>query len=202
MSPSTDRRPGTWWGTIPSRLSNEWFSIITTTMCSISGMLGVPAGLFGNGSVPGARRPAGWATGRAQAGRPRVASSAAPPAAALSSVRRVKAVGSDDGLGMVAGHYLLMTPNDRDQPGGVARILLIATRVWIPVAIAVAGVVLIVLGHGRTAAAGAGVALVIAAVIVWMINWMYRMSIESNRERDREEEAREYFYRHGRWPDE
>jgi hypothetical protein len=31
---------------------------------------------------------------------------------------------------------------------------------------------------------------------------MYRLSIESNRERDREEEAREYFSRHGRWPDE
>ena len=42
----------------------------------------------------------------------------------------------------------------------------------------------------------------IAALIVWMINWMYRMSIESNRERDREEEARDYFDRHGRWPDE
>ena len=76
-SPSTDRRPGTWWGTIPSRLSNEWFSIISTTMCSISGMLGVPAGLPGNGRLSGWRRPAGSATGRAQAGSPRVASNAA-----------------------------------------------------------------------------------------------------------------------------
>jgi hypothetical protein len=31
---------------------------------------------------------------------------------------------------------------------------------------------------------------------------MFRMSVASNRERDREEEAREYFDRHGRWPDE
>jgi hypothetical protein len=103
---------------------------------------------------------------------------------------------------MVAGHYLVMTPNDREQAGGPARIALLVTRVWVPVAIAIAGVVLIVIGHGRTGAAAAGVCLVIAAVIVWMINWMYRMSIESNRERDREEEAREYFDRHGRWPDE
>jgi len=95
-----------------------------------------------------------------------------------------------------------MTGNDRNEPGGFARILLIATRVWVPVGIAVAGVVAIVIGHGRTAAAGAGVALVIAALIVWMVNWMYRLSVESNRERDREEEAREYFDRHGRWPDE
>jgi hypothetical protein len=103
---------------------------------------------------------------------------------------------------MVAGHYLLMSVDDQDQPTGFGRVALIVTRVWVPVAIAVAGVVLIVIGHGRTTAAAAGVALVIAALIVWMINWMYRMSVESNRDRDREEEAREYFDRHGRWPDE
>ena len=83
-----------------------------------------------------------------------------------------------------------------------SRWLLAATRVWLPLAIAVAGTVAIVVGHGNTATASAGVALIIAALIVWMINWMYRMSVESNRDRDREEEAREYFDRHGRWPDE
>ena len=45
-------------------------------------------------------------------------------------------------------------------------------------------------------------ALIVAAIIVWMINWMYRMSVESNREREVEEAAREYFDRHGRWPEE
>ena len=64
------------------------------------------------------------------------------------------------------------------------RLLLTATRVWLPIAIGVAGVAGIVIGHGHTPAAGAGVGLV------------------SNRERDQEEEAREYFDRTGRWPDE
>jgi hypothetical protein len=82
------------------------------------------------------------------------------------------------------------------------RLLLNATRVWLPVAIALAGVAGIVIGHGHSGAAGAGVGLIIAALIVWMINWMYRMSVESNRDRDREEEAREYFDVHGRWPGE
>jgi hypothetical protein len=91
---------------------------------------------------------------------------------------------------------------DGNQTGTFGRIVLGATRVWVPVAIAVAGVVGIVIGHGKTAAAGAGVGLVIVALIVWMLNWMYRMSVASNRERDLEEEAREYFDRHGRWPDE
>ena len=83
-----------------------------------------------------------------------------------------------------------------------SRWLLAVTRLWLPLAIAVAGGVLIAVGHGRTAAAAAGVALLIAALIVWMINWMYRMSVESNRDREREEEARDYFTQHGRWPDE
>jgi hypothetical protein len=103
---------------------------------------------------------------------------------------------------MRAGHYLLRMTEERDQTSGFGRIVLSVTRVWVPVAIAVAGVVGIVIGHGKTAAAGAGVGLVIVALIVWMLNWMFRMSVASNLERDREEEAREYFDRHGRWPDE
>ena len=82
------------------------------------------------------------------------------------------------------------------------RILLNLTRVWLPVAIAVAGVVAIVVGHGTNGTAAAGVGLLIVALTVWMINWMYRMSVDSNRERDREEAARDYFSEHGRWPDE
>ena len=82
------------------------------------------------------------------------------------------------------------------------RLLLTATRVGLPIVIAIGGVVAIVIGHGRTPAAGAGVGLLLVALIVWMINWMFRMSVESNRDRDREEDARRYFDLHGRWPDE
>ena len=73
---------------------------------------------------------------------------------------------------------------------------------WLPLAIAVAGVVAIVIGHGHTTVAGAGVVLLGVALIVWMINWMFRMSIASNRDREREEEARRYYDQHGRWPEE
>jgi hypothetical protein len=85
-----------------------------------------------------------------------------------------------------------------------ARLLIAATRLWLPLLIGVAGLVLIVLGHGsvNSPAAALGVGLIIVALIVWMINWMFRMSVESNRQREIEEEAREYFDRHGRWPDE
>lgn len=90
-----------------------------------------------------------------------------------------------------------------DWPGRGGRVLLAVTRVWLPVAIAVVGIVCIVVGGGKDdVVAGAGVALVIAALIVWMINWMYRISVESNRDREIEEAARDYYDLHGHWPDE
>jgi uncharacterized membrane protein YphA (DoxX/SURF4 family) len=82
------------------------------------------------------------------------------------------------------------------------RFLLTLTRIWLPLAIAVAGGVAIVIGHGTNGTAAAGVGLLLVALTVWMINWMYRMSVESNRDRDREAAAREYFAAHGKWPDE
>jgi high-affinity Fe2+/Pb2+ permease len=80
-------------------------------------------------------------------------------------------------------------------------VLLSLTRIWLPVAFVVAGIVLIALG-GDSPLGATGVGLLIIAIIVWMVNWMFRMSVESNRDREREEEAREYFDEHGRWPDE
>ena len=81
-------------------------------------------------------------------------------------------------------------------------LLLSLTRVWLPIAIAIAGIVAIVIGHGTNGTAAAGVGLLLVALIVWMVNWMYRMSVQSNREREQEERAREYFDEHGRWPGE
>ncbi len=98
--------------------------------------------------------------------------------------------------------------DDRRPPSN--HVLLSATRVWLPTAIAVAGVVLVIIGHGsysnlanrRSLESAAGVSLLLVALIVWMLNWMYRLSIRSNEDREDEERAREYFDRTGRWPDE
>ena len=111
-----------------------------------------------------------------------------------------------------------MVENNRRAP---ARVLLSFTRVWLPVALAVTGVALIIAGGAQVHAheglledtiqgdgilqstlAAFGLALVLIALIVWMINWLFRMSIQSNRERELEEDARDYFEQHGRWPDE
>ncbi|HEX3689263.1 MAG TPA: hypothetical protein VHV28_06180 [Solirubrobacteraceae bacterium] len=100
-----------------------------------------------------------------------------------------------------------MTDDPRPPSG---RFWLSATRTWLPLIIVLAGVVLIVIGHGsysnltdaRSQESAAGVSLLIVALIVWMLNWMYRLSIRSNDEREDEERAREHFDRTGRWPDE
>ena len=83
-------------------------------------------------------------------------------------------------------------------------ILLVTVRWLLPLAVAIAGIVAIVIGHARASSptAAAGVGLIIVALIVGLLNWLFRMSVESNREREREEHAREYFSEHGRWPDE
>jgi hypothetical protein len=76
---------------------------------------------------------------------------------------------------------------------------LAAVRYGLPLAMAIGGIVAITQGGD---AAGFGVVLVGSAFIVLMINLMFRLSLVSNRERDVEEQAREFYDRHGRWPDE
>ena len=75
-------------------------------------------------------------------------------------------------------------------------------RVGLPVLLAIAGAACLIIGHGTSAAAGAGVVLLGLALMVILIDWLARLSVESNRDREREEAAREYFDRTGSWPDE
>src|SRR5438132_426763 len=51
-----------------------------------------------------------------------------------------------------------------DEPGPRTRLLLSATRLWLPLGIALAGTVAIVLGRGHTELAAAGVVLLGSAV--------------------------------------
>jgi hypothetical protein len=84
-----------------------------------------------------------------------------------------------------------------------SQLLLTLTRVWLPIGIAVGGVVAIIVGGGVDSGVSAtGVGLLIVALIVWLLNWMFRLSVASNQDREKEEEARRYFDQHGRWPDE
>jgi hypothetical protein len=76
---------------------------------------------------------------------------------------------------------------------------LIAVRVLLPAAIAIVGVVLVILGGD--AARGAGVVLMGVAALVVLANLLMRLGIASERDREREEARRREFSRRGRWPD-
>src|SRR6185437_1310845 len=72
----------------PSRLSKEWFSIITTTMWSNGiASLTVPAGTFGLGRLSGGRTIAPIATAARSSGLPAETASAAEPPKRTSSRR-------------------------------------------------------------------------------------------------------------------
>lgn len=76
---------------------------------------------------------------------------------------------------------------------------LVVVRVVLPAAIAIVGVVLVIVGGD--AARGAGVVLVGVAALVVLANLLMRLGIASERDREREEARREEFSRRGRWPD-
>jgi hypothetical protein len=99
------------------------------------------------------------------------------------------------------------------------RVLLWLVRYGLPLALGIAGLILIVIGHGGGRAvaipagdtsipttssgttAAVGVALIVLGLLTGLINWLYRTSIASNRDRELEEAAREHFARTGRWPE-
>lgn len=79
------------------------------------------------------------------------------------------------------------------------RLGLLFVRYGLPLAIAVGGIVCLVIGGDL---AGTGVVLIGSAAMVLLLNVLFRLSLTSNRERDEEERAREQFEREGRWPGE
>jgi hypothetical protein len=77
---------------------------------------------------------------------------------------------------------------------------LLAIRYGIPLVLLVAGVTVSATAGGVGLAAGA--LFISAGTAVLLLNVLYRIGVEGDKERDREESAREFFDKHGRWPDE
>jgi hypothetical protein len=75
-------------------------------------------------------------------------------------------------------------------------------RVWLPVAIMIAGVVAIVASGGSEAGWEGGVAIVAAGASVWLLNIIFRVGVQGERDRDAEDAARDFYDEHGYWPDE
>jgi hypothetical protein len=77
--------------------------------------------------------------------------------------------------------------------------LLDAIRYVLPSAVVLGGLVVMALGGESQLEGGAGI--VSAGLAIFFINWLFRTGVTGERERDAEEAARDYFDRHGRWPD-
>jgi hypothetical protein len=74
-------------------------------------------------------------------------------------------------------------------------------RIWLPAAILVAGVILVIVRGGDETSLEGAAALWGAGLSVALLNWLHRVGVTGDSARDDEDAARSYFDRHGRWPD-
>ncbi|MCW2995204.1 MAG: hypothetical protein JWQ18_2699 [Conexibacter sp.] len=75
-------------------------------------------------------------------------------------------------------------------------------RIYLPVAILVAGLVLIAARGGDETSIDGAAALWGAGLSVMLLNWLFRIGVSGEHARNEEDAARAYFDRHGHWPDE
>ena len=78
--------------------------------------------------------------------------------------------------------------------------LLIFARYVLPGLIVLGGLVPILASDSDSAFHG-GMGIVGAGIAVFLLSFFYRVGASGDAERDAEDEARRYFDRHGRWPD-
>jgi hypothetical protein len=71
-------------------------------------------------------------------------------------------------------------------------------RWGIPIGLLIAGAIIV----WGTDIEGVGEALIAAAVCVWVANALFRFAFSDSKDRVRDEENREFYDRHGHWPDE
>ncbi|MCW2991920.1 MAG: hypothetical protein JWM73_2514 [Solirubrobacterales bacterium] len=77
-----------------------------------------------------------------------------------------------------------------------------AVRWLLPIVVIAGGIVAMALVGPDDERYLGGVAIIGAGLAIWLLNYFYRLSASAQDDRAAEEEAREYFDRHGRWPDE
>jgi hypothetical protein len=78
---------------------------------------------------------------------------------------------------------------------------MLAVRYVLPALLFVGGLVMLAIEPNSTGIEGFAMATG-AALSVLLLNWLYRSGVQGDRERDSEEAAREFYARHGRWPEE
>ncbi len=75
-------------------------------------------------------------------------------------------------------------------------------RIWLPVLVTVAGLLVIVLGDFSEIALEGGAGIIGAGLSIWLMNILFRVGLDNDKDRDAEDAARDFFDVHGHWPDE
>src|SRR3954469_20915257 len=83
----------------------------------------------------------------------------------------------------------------------LSSLAVLAVRYILPLVLFLGGFVLLAVEPNSTGLEGWAMATG-AALSVLFLNWLFRAGVRGDRERDDEEAARDYYGRHGRWPDE
>ncbi len=86
-----------------------------------------------------------------------------------------------------------------EPPAPERRWLLTGIRYILPLTVTIAGLAVMAMGSEIDLEGGASI--VSAGLAIYFVNWLFRAGATSDREREREDAAREYYTRHGRWPD-
>lgn len=76
---------------------------------------------------------------------------------------------------------------------------MVLLRYVLPALVVLAGIVVMALGSEIDLEGGAGI--ISAGLAIWFINWLFRIGASGDEQREREDRARDYYDRHGRWPD-
>jgi hypothetical protein len=71
-------------------------------------------------------------------------------------------------------------------------------RYVLPAVVVIGGLIVMAQGDENHLEGGAGI--VSAGLAIFFVNWLFRAGVSGDREREAEEAARDYFERHGRWP--
>ena len=79
--------------------------------------------------------------------------------------------------------------------------LLVFVRYVLPGLIVVGGLIPLLVSDSKSATHGS-MGIIGAGIAVGLLSLFYRVGASGDQERDAEDDAREYFDRHGRWPDE
>lgn len=74
-------------------------------------------------------------------------------------------------------------------------------RWWIPGALCVIGIVLLIADDFDTFGVSAFAAFAGAGSSTWLINFLWRLGVSGDDEREREAKDRDYLAEHGHWPD-